>query len=219
MTKPFTDEIEKKLLKFYNDTVGAEIMRGITYTLTLDTDSCNQEYLKLNGLLKDAGYEQYNLLKVSKLCNGYIFDMDLSLAKREAAKTLMLYDKKSIDLNTKSAINSYPNERIESEKVKLANYIIKEFEAGNSKLSIALYSRNQTGKIVYKVFVDNQPILMRYDAFALRKENLESINEKFLVVKGLKIAKIRACEILPTRTGAGFELYIEQIPDNIRIVK
>ena len=55
-----------------------------------------------------------------------------------------------------------------------------------------------------------KPVLVKYDAFAIRHWDLGDINTKMLIPAGIRIVKIEPSEILPPKTGVRFVLHLAE---------
>lgn len=216
-----SDTLTGYLTDFFNNEIGSDILNGVTYAIVSDTEKVKiDKYMNIRNHAKAEGFGEKEFIKGFELCNGYLFDMNSQLAKKLAIKTInnTLKENEKLDQNTILAVNQLPKEAKESELKRLANYVLREADKGNTEIYVALYSKNSSGLIKYRALVNNKKVFIQYSAYKVRVEELESLNKAFLIKKGVKIDQIQACEILPTCTGIKFKLVIKKLPENMGII-
>jgi hypothetical protein len=113
---------------------------------------------------------------------------------------------------TGDLIGDKPEQRRKAEMTSLAKKVKKSYEKGDRKIEVALFSRNKTPRIVVNgKTVNGEPVSVFYDAYALRHNDIEVVNDKLLIPIGIKITKITPYEILPSKTGVRCRLEFENI--------
>lgn len=216
------------LTRMYAREICDSIVQGITYALTFKSDEMkNKEYLDIKQKLKESGFNSSEVMRVFELCNGYIFDLDLSMAQRIAIdliKSTLTADEK-LSNSDKYMLRDKPRERHELDMQKLADECVKKASESNKDVvehEVALFSKNKGNVIKFNAQVNVRgklkPYLFTYSAYALKHTDLEELNRCLLVPRGLKICKVQPCEILPTKTGVKFKLWIEKLDPKMKII-
>lgn len=209
-------ELLDKLTEFLCSDIGGKVLDGITYVMTLKCEkdsNLTNKYSKIREEADKCGYSRNEAFRIYEVNNGYIFDMDLSVARY----ITKLVSKKVLS-NTKDAqipddlINNKPDKRREEDMVRLAKKCLKEFKSGETKMEVALFSRNSTPKITITATAkDNSNVVLQYDAFAIRHWDIEQINDKYLIPRGMRIRMLEACDIFTSRTGVRYVLHFEKV--------
>ena len=57
---------------------------------------------------------------------------------------------------------------------------------------------------------NGEAITIKYNAYSIRHWDIEIINEKLLIPAGIRVATIEPCEILPSKNGVTFVLYLDR---------
>ena len=218
-------EFSKRLLDMLSEfmvrELGSKVLDGITYTFVLNTDTDRQtyeEYMAIKQEATNCGYTNDEVFRTYKLSNGYIFDMDLNTAKQitaEVYKRVAKDNNQSDNENQNSdfdLIKDMPETRRKHDLVLLAKYLKYEFDKGNKQVAVALFSRNSSNKIIINgKLSNNTPVTIRYNAYVLRHWDIEILNEKFLIPAGFRVKRIQPLEVLPSKTGACFEITLESM--------
>lgn len=218
-----SEEALSSLRRFYNSEIADAIVRGVTYGITLKSDSAkNADYLEIKQRLKDEGFGNSDILRVYELCNGYIFDMDIRMCQKMAVDLLrstMSPDEK-LSQNDILSLKDKPAERFREDMKKLADRCISELNQGYTEVDVALFSKNNTNKIQFNGRLESgKPMLFTYPAYCIRHTDIEELNRTYLIPKGAKISKIQLCEILPTKTGVRFKLWLERLDPRMKITR
>lgn len=206
-------ELMEKLSYFLTTEIQSRALSGITYAMLFkdSTDKDSYElYKKILEEVTKCGYGPDEVFRVYEVSNGYIFDMDLSVAKKITAKLSEIVSKNNGGQTpVGDLIGSNPENRRKEDMAKLAKLIKNEFKAGKRQVEVALFSRNSVPRIVMNATDSKgKPVLVKYDAYAIRHWDLEEINVRMLVPAGIRIARIEPCEILPPKTGVRFILHL-----------
>ncbi len=215
MSKP-----SRALMDMLSDFLVSEIqsraLSGITYTMLFKDPKEKETYEKYMKIREEAlkcGYGQNEVFRAYEVSNGYIFDMDLSVAKFITAEL-----SKSVAKNNGGQtpvgdlIGDAPEKRRKEDMTLLAKYVKGQFKEGKKVLEVALFSRNSVPRIVINgQDKAGQSVLLKYNAYAIRHWDIEEINTKLLVPAGLRISKIEPCEILPPKTGVRFILHLSKV--------
>lgn len=212
-------EALEMLSEFITGSIKAKGLDGITYVLlTKDAKSPkNQEDLikfkKIKSTVEACGFGKDEAFRMYELPNGYIFDMDLSIVKQI---TIKIAEKVAQANGGKTPqgdlIANHPEERRRADMENLAKYLMGEFKKGRRCVEVALFSRNESPRIVFTANDSKGgQAVVRYNAYAIRHWDIEDINERLLIPKGIRVSRIEPCEILPTKTGVRFKLYLSKI--------
>jgi hypothetical protein len=138
--------------------------------------------------------------------------MDMSLAKYIAEKLLDIVYKGEDHSNI---IGDVPEIRRQNDMKKLAKLCQENYKNGKPVFEVALFSRNSVPRIVISGSdvnkgVRGKQIIATYNAYAIRHWDIQEINDNLLMQVGLRISKIRPCEILPPKTGVRFQLSVDR---------
>ena len=211
-----TNDLLNKLTEFLICEIGSKAIDGITYAMVLKETKDKEIYKRYMDIRKEAndnGFTPEELFRVYEVANGYIFDMDLNVAKKityELSKAVA----KANGGQTEAAdlIGEGPNKRRTADMYGLAKLVKKKYDEGKREIEVALFSRNSVPRImVTGIGPKNELITIKYDSFAIRHWDIESVNANLLIPAGIRIAKIEPYEVLPSRTGVKFVLYIEKV--------
>lgn len=209
MGKQVTDEAVSKITGIVANSIGEKIVDGVNWALILNSDSDTiNEYETIRQELKDMGYNRGEVLRAVSAPNGLIYDIDASVIKKLVSQLMSGSD---VEKSSKTIMDNAYIERRNSEFQKLHVYLMKAFRQGKTTVSVALFNTNQGNKITYKTYVESgkyagQKVEVSLPAFALRHWDLQELNRDYLIPSKVKIARVQVIEILPTRTGVGFNL-------------
>lgn len=214
----YSKELENMLTDFLVCEIGNKYLDGVTYAMALkDIEKDKQMYQRYIEIKKEThrcGYNDLDIFRIYEVSNGYIFDIDADKA-RHITNTMLNSIKALNDDKTPldySEIYGIPEQRRKKDMVNLAKYLKKEFDSGKNVVEVALFSRNSTNKIIINGRGQNNDILsIRYNAYAIRHWDLETINYKLLIPAGFRVSRLKPCEILPSKTGVSFLLTMEQV--------
>lgn len=202
-----TDEALDKVVTIFANNLGGKVFDGINWTFVLDTDTLVlQEYETIRQELKDMGYNHGEILRAYKAPNGLIYDIDAAVIKSLVQKTMIGSENEGL---CKELIESAYEARRNAEMSKLHVYLVKAYKAGNKRVSLALFNTNKGNRITYNTLIENgtyanKKMEIKLPAFALRHWDLEELNRNYLIPARVKIQKVQLVEILPTKTGVGF---------------
>lgn len=217
MVKPkASPELINKMTEFLINEIGSKSIDGITYTMVLKEDKDKEAFKRYMEIRKEAqkcGYSSDEAFRVYEVSNGYIFDMDMSVVKkisRELSKAVSKTNGGQTPIS--DFIGDKPDKRRKSDMLGLAKYVKSEFDSGNMEVQVALFSRNSTPRIMITgIGPKNEMLTIRYNAYAIRHWDIETINSALLIPAGIRIAKLEPCEVLPSKTGVKFKLYLEPV--------
>lgn len=208
-------ELYGKLTEFLTVEIESKVLDGITYVMTLKNENdreSTESYKKIKDVAIKNGLGQNEAFRVYELSNGYIFDMDLTIAKHIA----FLLSKK-VNQQTKGQmpvgdfIGEKPEKRRQEDMQKLAKKCLTQFKAGKKVFDVALFSRNSVPRIqITGKDKSGKDAVITYDAYAVRHWDIEEINARLLAKEGIKIAKIEPCEVIPSKTGVRFTLHLDK---------
>lgn len=212
-----SNELLNMLTGFLITNIKNKALHGITYVMLLNNNINDkisiERYKKIRKRATDEGFSSSEVFRVYELPNGYLFDMDMSVVKYATtliAKSVNTEGVNNLDVN--NLIGNRPETRRQKDMQRLANKCIKEASNKSYSFEIALFSRNTAPKVsISALDRKNRPIILQYDAFAVRHWDLEDVNGNYLLRRGLRISKIEPCEILPSKTGIRFIIHLERI--------
>lgn len=206
-----TDEAATKVLSLMANEIGDKVFDGINWALILKTNGAAiNEYEAVRQQLKDMGYTHGEVLRAYVAPNGLIYDIDAQVVKMLVRK--LMEGNEQFDVCNELIDTAYETRR-NQELSKLHLYLLKSFKAGKTKVSLALYNMNKGNRITYTTTVEtgqyaNKKVEITLPAFALRHWDLESLNRDYLIPSRIKIQKVQLMEILPSKTGVGFNFEI-----------
>ena len=215
----FSKELLDMMTEFMICEVGARVLDGITYTMLLKNNKKDMEiyerYMTIKREVLKCGYTNDEILRVYEVSNGYIFDMDLRTAKQITAELAKSVAKANGGQTPAGElIKDMPDQRRKRDIVALAKYLKSEYDKGNRQFEVALFSKNTTTRIVINGKGPNgEPISLRYNAYAIRHWDIETVNEKFLIPSGFRVKRIQPCEIFPSKTGVSFIFTLESMDE------
>ena len=210
------------MVDFMLSEVSSKSMDGITYAMVLKTDADKSRFNKYMEIRKEAtrcGYTTDEAFRVYELSNGWLFDMDMSFAKTITAELAKSVVTEKDNVNPEDLIGDKPERRRKADMGRLAEYVRKRYMDGENVIEVALFSRNTSPKITV-TGVDpssKKNVRLEFRAYAIRHWDIETVNAKLLIPAGIRISRIEPCEILPSKTGIRFRIFIESLPGlNIR---
>ena len=203
------------LTEFLVCEIGSKAIDGITYTM-ITKDPKNKEVIERYREIRDevtkCGFQPDEVYRVYELSNGYLFDMDLHTAKEITIKLAQAVSKTNgVSVSDCDLIGDSPEKRRKSDMIRLAKYIQQEYNAGKNIIEVALFSKNSVPHIVITGKNERGEVISeKYQAFAIRHWDVETINAKLLIPAGIRVSKIEPYEVLPSKTGVKFAMYLEK---------
>lgn len=213
-----TKQLQNMLTEFFICEIKSKAMDGVTYAMVLDNGTQKEQnnLKKYRAICEEAsrcGYRSDELFRGYKIANGFIFDMDIGIAKGILMNIISAVNNTNGDsgnTNPQDVIGDSPDKYRKSDMLALARYVKSEFESGKNKVEVALYNRNANPKIIMTVKnTDGSNVTIKYNAYAIRHWDIEIINDKLLIPAGIRISRLEPCEILPLKNGVTFNLYLE----------
>lgn len=221
------NDIMEELIDFYANEISNKLFIGVTYGLILKggvSDSKIQKYLNLKQRVMENNTSNGDIMRAFELCNGYIFDLGLRPAQELALNLIKstYSTDEQLSKNDIMMIRDLPINKRKADLKALADKCLSVAkEHPNDKqiiYDVALYSRNSLNEIKFAAQgPKGEKLQVRYDAFSLKHTDLDELNRAHLVTKRFRVSSIQPCEILPTRTGVRFRLYLERLDANIKI--
>ena len=236
MAGKMSKELLSMLSDFLASEIGKKIVDGVTYNFVFKPDYIRNTYGKAKGeklaqecekdkerydaIRKEAnecGFNPLEILRVYEVSNGFIYDMDLSvaklitidIAKKVAART-------GEDIPKGDFIGGMPERSQAHSMLTLAKKIKKAHENGENQIEVALYSRNVTPRIIINGHdASGQAIALMYDAYCVKHTDIEVVNSNHLIPCGITVYKITPCEILQSKTGIRCKLFFDTV-ENVR---
>lgn len=197
--------LKAKLANFLFDYVGSKVQDGITYAMMVSGKHSQDRVEELKSLcreLRAAGVNE-KVFRCYEVVNGYIFDIDLGVARDITARLA----KEAMDIN-KDLIGNGPARRRQEDIEKLAKSCKKWFNQGQEVVEVALFSRNSVPRInITGRDAKNKGKMLTYEAYAIRHWDIDAVNA-LLQQSGIRILKVDTHEILPSETGLRVTLHI-----------
>lgn len=214
--KQVSEELLNKLTEFVVCELAEKVLDGITYTLVIKTPRDRPLYKKYMEIKKEAikcGYDNNELFRVYEVPNGYIFDLDISVARTIIDK---IYNTIAEAENWKGLPNGVlgngPSQRRISDMRALGKYIKQQYDSGARDIEVALFSRNSSNTIVISgKGPKGEKLAVKYHAYAIRHWDIEALNSNILIPLGIRVDRVAPSEILPSKTGVRFVLSMEEI--------
>jgi len=224
--KQMSKKLKDMLSEFVIREVGAKVLDGITYTFVESTDK--EKYKEYNVIREEAtdnGFGGKEIIRVFKVSNGYIYDLDIDIAKaiaQELYKVVAKDNKLSINESENPnfrIIGETPKKRRIEEIEKISKYILNKARNGEMDFEVALFSRNKTNQIIINGIDGDSGdrISIRYNAYALRHYDLEIVNERYLIPAGYRVCNVKPLEILPSKTGVSFNIRVQTMEEFIGV--
>lgn len=202
-----SNEMKQALVSMLVESIGTKVKDGITYVLLLDSGSDQakiEEYKKIQTMAGTA-------IRSYQLKNGYVFDMDLGLAKELSASLVATIAKKeNMQVDSYDQVKDGPERRREEDIQALAKFLAKQYKEGKKSVDIALFSRNKVDKIEFTAKnKQNQDVKVTYPAFAIRHWDMQRVGEILGRQYNIALAGANAGEVLPTKTGVRFAIVMK----------
>lgn len=202
------------LTEFLVCEIGSKALDGITYSMVTKEPKDKEDfkrYMEIRDEVTKCGFGTDEIFRVYEVSNGYIFDMDLNIAKRITMSLAKAVEKTNgVTVGNGDLIGNSPEKRRKSDMLGLAKFMQSEFSSGNSNVEVALFSRNSVPHIIISGKApDGRLITVKYNSYAIRHWDIEVINAKLLIPAGIRISRIEPCEILPSKTGVKFIMCLE----------
>ena len=207
-------ELENMLTEFLIREIGSKALDGITYSLLLKNNADKEsieEYKKIKLEANKCGFKTSEIFRMYEIGNGYIFDMDVRIAKIITAKMVKTINKTAVNkIQNVDIISDMPEKRRKRDIISLGRYVVNQYNNGRMRFEVALFSKNSTNRIVLNgVGPHGEPMSVIYNAYAIRHWDIEVLNGTILSPQGIRVAKIEPCEILPSKTGVSFIFTLE----------
>lgn len=213
--------ISKQLINMLSEflvcDINSKAIGGITYTFTLKNEKDKPTYEKYAKIKEEAlrcGFGPSEAFRVYEVSNGFIFDMDLSIAKyltAEISRGVAKQNKGATPVG--DLIGDMPEKRRREDMVLLGKHLKSQFKKGKRSVEVALFSKNNVPRIeITGEDKNGKQVAIKYNAYAIRHWDIEDVNAHILIPEGIKVFKIEPCEILPSKTGVRFILHMAEIP-------
>lgn len=212
----YSSKLLSGLAQFYLSEIGVKALDGITYALKYKDNKSLDEYFNLCKLAQKEEDKPGSIFRVYEVSNGYIFDMNMDMAKqisygiaKSVAKT------NGTEFKTYDFIGDRPEKRRNSDIIGLGKNVISSYKEGKEAIEVALFNRNSLNKIRVtgrnELSKDKEMITVIYDAYAIRHWDIEKLNAELLIPAGIRISKVEPFGIIPRCSGVKFILYISEI--------
>lgn len=209
-------KLEEMLTEFMLVEIASKAMDGITYALLTSGQNDKEEvakYKEIKNEVINCGFVNNQIFRYYKVSNGFIFDMDLDMARMLTTKITRSLAKNDPSLNgVENLIGDSPERRRKKDMIALSKYIVQKANEGKTQIEVALFSRNSTNRIILTgKSPSGEDIAITYNAYALRHWDIELLNEKLLIPQRVRVSRIQPCEILPSKTGVSFIFTLERL--------
>ena len=199
-------ELSKNLLDKLTEIicvdVGSKILDGVTYIILSKSpkDKAKVErYNSVRRLIDSENYAPEEIFRIYEVANGYIYDIDMNIAKMITTLLAKLAAQKNPELkDMPDLIGTQPDENKDYQMKLLAKKCLEAFKNNQD----TLFSRNKTNKIILTADgMNKEKVVITYPSFALRPWDLEEINVKYLIERGMRISGVKAYEIIGNNSG------------------
>ena len=211
-----TKDLKSRLTDFLMSEIGSKALDGITYAMVMKDDKEKdrlERYMNIKRIAVENGFTNDEVFRVYEVSNGYVFDMDLNIAKmitEKLSEAVALANGGNTPVG--NLIGEAPEKRRKDDMLGLAKYIKKQYDDGKREVVVALFSRNNSPRIIITgVGPKNEMVTIRYNSYAIRPYDLQSVNANMLIPAGFRISSVEAYQVLPSKTGVKFKLYLERI--------
>lgn len=210
------EELMNSLSAFMIHEIGSKALDGITYTMLFKSEKDRETFERYKRIREQAtqcGFNSDEIFRIYEVKNGYIFDMDLRVAKEVVAKLAASVAKSNGGQTpTDRILMDMPDQRRKRDMVNLYKYLKGEYNNGRLRTEVALFSRNSTNKIIITgQGPKSEAMAIKYEAYALRHWDIEALNEQFLIPANFRVKSIQPCEVLPSKTGVSFIFTMESM--------
>lgn len=198
-------ELKAKLAGFLMDYLGSKVSDGITYVLLTSDKKDTERFNELTSLKAelDKAHVNPNVFRCYQVSNGYIFDVDIGVARDLTAQ--MAREVMNID---RDLIGDGPQKRRRADIERLAKSCKAWFNKGVNTVEVALFSRNSVPRInITGRDAKGAAKMLTYEAYAIRHWDIDEVNS-ILLSSGIRITAVDTHEILPSETGLRVTLHI-----------
>lgn len=208
-----SENTKKKIANLLIEDIGAkEVLDGITYVLLTANDKAKiNEIEQLRADIQADGVQADQVIRTWKVSNGVIFDLNIAVAKQTAEFLVASSDQMGLT-NTgsmnKDLVGNKPEKRRQEDIEKLAAFLKTCWKEGKHAVELCLYSRNKVGVTTFNARRGGQDVRVKYNAFAIRHWDISVINDNLLAREEFKVVKVEAGEIVPSKNGVRFKLYL-----------
>ncbi|MEM4385427.1 MAG: hypothetical protein QXD03_02630 [Candidatus Anstonellales archaeon] len=211
-------EVFEALKKFViNEIVGYKALQGVSYVIDKEingTSKVYERYKYITSLLASKGYSRDEIFRINKVDGGYVFDIDIGVLSDVCVSIYydMCEELGDVGDVTESDVVNMVVKRRRDDMVRLANDVVKGYKNGESVLEIVLFNVKDTPRVLIKGKGDNgEDLVVKYKAYAVSNNDLKVINSKLLIPKGIRVARIQACEIIPNNLGVRYIMHVEKV--------
>ena len=215
-TKVISKEIVEDLIVFVAEELEGNMVEGVTYALLFDSGRDLEKYnkyLNIRKKLNENGFDSSEVFRIFKVSNGYILDLDLDIAKKLALEAVRrAHEKTGGQFPFEDFIKNNPEIRRAKDLQVLGKYILSNVRKGITAMNVALFSRNRVGQVVITPDGSDGSVKIKYPAFVIRHWDINQLNLEVLEGTGYAVFKIVPHEILSSKTGVKFTLYVGSVP-------
>lgn len=214
MAKP-SSRLMNMLAEFIVRELGAKVLDGVTYAMFLDSKATDQKsfenYMRIKDEAIECGFPSNEVIRAYKVSNGSIIDVDLIYAKQVLAKVAKAIAQSKDEAEYTDRIGDTPERRRERDIRALAKQLRQSYDSGKNQVEVVLFNRSAINRaLISGTGLHGEKLMVRYNSYALRPEDIETINEFLLIPSGIRVSSMQACEILPQCQGCVFLLEMEE---------
>ncbi len=209
------DKVADLLKEMVICELGSKVVDGVTYFSLIKGNEADEKkykrYIAIDKYCKEQYGERGSCIEINSVVNGYVINIGIEMAKSIICK---IAEESNIDSDIRNVIGNKPEKSRENECEKLGKYLLDRYKDNKMESEIVLYSTTKSD-VSNNVGVDasGQNIRVCYRTFAITHNEIEGVNEKYLVPHGIRIKEIKPCEVLSRRQGVVFGVTVESIKD------
>ena len=216
MAKTLSKKLMNMLSEFIVRELGASVLQGVTYSFFLNDDKEAEDlyahYMKIKDEAIECGFSSDEVIRSYSVSNGHIIDVDMKYAKGVLIEVSKATAIANGDETYVDRVGNKPEERRQNDFRHMAKFLKKSVEERNREVEVVLFSKASANRTaITGVGPRKEPILIRYNAYGLRVDDIETMNELMLIPAGFRVSTVQACEILPNAKGCVFILTMEEV--------
>lgn len=215
-TKVIPKELISKLEDFVLRFIKDRFIDGVSYGLFFSSEDelnkfCDSIYLESNKY-----FDAMEIMRKVETANGFIYDIDMKVVEHILREWMKLNKKTKTGitlLEYEDIIGDSPKQNRNGDIIRLSELCYSSLEKGKNKLEVVLYSLSPLPNVLLtgKLKETKELIVLHYPAFVLKQWDLDTVNEEYLIPKGIRISKVEVCDILPNREGVRFIIHLKEI--------
>ena len=204
----FPKALYNKLIDFTLTFISDRFVDGVTYGLFFKNETdiiakCDEIYSDTNDYFGELG-----VMRKIDLCNGVVYDIDMSVIKRILQEYLKSTQEKDLQLDEYAELIGNQPEQSRAEDMKrFAELCINEYRAGKKKIMVSLFNLTANPNTIV-MGKDAKDVALFFQSFAIRQWDMENINKTYLIPHGIRVSSLEICDILPGRSGVRYGIHL-----------